>query len=63
MAEEQEAAAPDPALRERVLAVLAAFHGKTTTITNKPNESPPDSPKLRWSNARVAYPASASAAA
>jgi hypothetical protein len=25
--------------------------------------SPSDSPKLRWSNARVAYPASASAAA
>jgi len=39
MAEEQEAAAPDPALRERVLAVLAAFHGKTTTITEAGKEN------------------------
>ncbi|MGH2344564.1 MAG: hypothetical protein ACRDG4_05020 [Chloroflexota bacterium] len=39
MAEEQEAAPPDPAPRERVLAVLAAFHGKTTTITEAGKEN------------------------
>ena len=39
MAGEQEEATPDAALRERVLAVLAAYHGKTTTITEAGKEN------------------------
>jgi 4-aminobutyrate aminotransferase-like enzyme len=39
MTEEQEDATPDPALRERVLAVLASYHGKTTAITEAGKEN------------------------
>jgi hypothetical protein len=39
MAEEQEATTPAVGLRDRVLTVLAAYHGKTTTITEAGKEN------------------------